>query len=259
MGSFCPAPASHRGGFSPPWQLQLCSQAWRSRRGGAADKEALRLPDKAARHLWGSGRRRWHGQAGRGDPPGTERCEAQGQRPQPRRAPQTVLCSSASASRWGSYLPPAGAAGEAGAAPGAADVCPACRCCRGTGERDTGAPWSLTGLPPGARGSQPCSLLRCQESGGTTEAISVTEGLRLHLPRGSRSCPSRQGPRLRAVTWDPASGGIPRGKHRGPASAHSPPAAARRAVRVRPGASWGQPAPAAAARGWRAPFPPPPP
>lgn len=136
---------------------RLCSHPGEAG-GGAADKEALMLSDKAAPHLRGSGRRRWHGQPGQA---GTERSAGHGAVGGPRSpAPASegtadgpvLLCERAS--RWGSYLPPAGARGEAGVAPVPADVCPACRCCQGTGRDATREPrgaWPWPSL--GARGS----------------------------------------------------------------------------------------------------------
>lgn len=103
MGSFCPAPTSYRGCFSPPCQhrqLQALLSTLEKPAREAADKEALRLPDKAARHLWGSCHRRWHGQprqAGRGRSARHGAVGDPGSPPQRRMAPQTVLCSSASA------------------------------------------------------------------------------------------------------------------------------------------------------------------
>lgn len=235
---------------------RLSSQPWRSRREGVgADKEALRLPDKAARHRWGSGRRRWHGQPGQeGDPPGTERWKAQGHRPQRRRAPQTVLCSSASAIPAGDHtcLPR-----EPEQKPGPPPFLLTCaRHVSATGARDTGALWSLAVPPLGAPGSNPAPYCGCQQSGRTTEGISVTEALRLHLLLGFWSCSSRQGRESGAVTrgskWrDSAERALV------PGSGHSPPAAAPRVLRGQPGANWG--GLASAAGDWRVPFPPPPP
>lgn len=152
MGSFCRAPTSYRGCFSPPRQhrqLQALLSTLEKPAGGAADKEALRLPDKAARHLWGSAGTGSPGKRAEGDPPGTERWEAQGHRPQRRRAQQTVLCSSASA------LP----AGDRTCLPREPEEKPGpppfpLMCARHVGAagarggRDVGTPWSLAVIPP---------------------------------------------------------------------------------------------------------------
>lgn len=161
MGSFCPAPTSYRGCFSPPCQhrqLQALLSTLEKPAREAADKEALRLPDKAARHLWGSCHRRWHGQPGQAGRGRSARHGAVGDPGSPAPASDgtadgpVLLCERAP--RWGSYLPPAGAGGEAGAAPVPADVCPACRCRRGAGgdaTREPRGPWPCPLL--GARGS----------------------------------------------------------------------------------------------------------